>query len=96
MTIVTEAQNDGVRFSVLAGGNLELSGSREAVAKWKPVIAAHKQEVLDLLNVAAWCWRITLPEREILSFNVPTATHSEIRRIYPEALSIIPEEVTTC
>jgi hypothetical protein len=41
---------------------------------------------------SAWCWRVTLPDREIISFNVPMATHSDIRRIYPDALSIIPED----
>jgi len=41
---------------------------------------------------AAWRWRVTLPDREFLSFNIPLATREDILRIYPDARHVEPDE----
>ncbi|MDR1848825.1 MAG: hypothetical protein LBQ75_02180 [Zoogloeaceae bacterium] len=44
-------------------------------------------------EVPAWCWRVILPDREILSFNVPMATRADIARLYPDAVCIEVENI---
>ena len=82
MDIVNKAQADGVKISVLDGGHLELSGSREALAKWKPIIARQKQEVIRVLDEAR---REAFEERAaILEFDAGLSRQEAERHAHEE------------
>ena len=66
----------------LIGGHLELSGSREALAKWKPIIARQKQEVIRVLDEAR---REAFKERAaILEFDAGLSRQEAERRAHEE------------
>jgi len=88
-SLLDEAKKDDVIVTISPDGKLKISGEREMVEKWKPILAERKSELLEKfeqLNTPSWRWRVTFPDgRVILSHNVPFATREEVARIYPDA-----------
>lgn len=47
---------DGVTVS-LNGMQIAITGPRSAVAEWRPVLAAIRADLVDILSAAATCWQ---------------------------------------
>lgn len=47
MNAIFDARNDGVTVSLTPTGKLELSGGREAVARWTPVFLKEKAGIVE-------------------------------------------------
>ena len=49
LDIIRKAHADGVAIELTPADEIKVTGNVEAVRRWKPVIVAHKAEIVDLL-----------------------------------------------
>lgn len=53
VTLMEEAQADGVILTLSAAGTIKASGDGAAVTRWLPTIRGHKAELVDALRAAS-------------------------------------------
>lgn len=95
-TIIQEAKSEGVKITLSASGSIKAIGDQSAVSRWLPIIKESKPAIIAMLSDAAndspsWGWRVRYSDTELLEiYTTPTATHSEVLRDFPGALSAEP------
>jgi hypothetical protein len=89
-TIIKQSAAEGVILSLSTSNNIKATGDQDQVNKWLPVIRAHKDSIILLLESAgtSFAWLINFLDRNPLTVTFsPAVNHAEVIRCYPDAMT---------